>query len=110
MLARSHQLQGIFGLLKPFIHVHILICFVDVYQNHGVVRGTTLRKEAPPVLPLPFGEQETEGEVAHSCTFSRTNRWMDGVRGGKRETNMTTTARWRDPFKVKGGFRGIGAS
>ena len=36
MLARSHQLQGIFGLLKPFIHVHILICFVEVYQNHGV--------------------------------------------------------------------------
>ena len=36
MIARSHQLQGIFGLLKPFIHVHILICFVDVYQNHGV--------------------------------------------------------------------------
>ena len=37
MLARSRQLQGIFGLLKPFLHVQILICFVDVYQNHGVV-------------------------------------------------------------------------
>ena len=36
MLARSRQLQGIFGLLKPFLHVQILICFVDVYQNHGV--------------------------------------------------------------------------
>ena len=42
MLARSRQLQGIFGLLKPFLHVQILICFVDVYQNHGVCtrRGT----------------------------------------------------------------------
>ena len=38
MLARSRQLQGIFGLLKPFLHVQILICFVDVYQNHGVVK------------------------------------------------------------------------
>ena len=38
MLARSRQLQGIFGLLKPFLHVQILICFVDVYQNHGVLR------------------------------------------------------------------------
>ena len=36
MLARSRQLEGIFGLLKPFLHVQILICFVDVYQNHGV--------------------------------------------------------------------------
>ena len=36
MLARSRHLQGIFGLLKPFLHVQILICFVDVYQNHGV--------------------------------------------------------------------------
>ena len=36
MLARSRQLQGIFGLLNPFLHVQILICFVNVYQNHGV--------------------------------------------------------------------------
>ena len=36
MLARSRQLEGIFGLLKPFLLVQILICFVDVYQNHGV--------------------------------------------------------------------------
>ena len=36
MLARSHQLQGVFGLLKPLLHVHILICFVFVCQNHGV--------------------------------------------------------------------------
>ena len=41
MLARSRQLQGIFGLLKPFLHVQILICFVDVYQNHGVERRPT---------------------------------------------------------------------
>ena len=41
MLARSRHLQGIFGLLKPFLHVQILICFVDVYQNHGV--NTTVR-------------------------------------------------------------------
>ena len=49
MLARSRQLQGIFGLLKPFLHVQILICFVDVYQNHGVqsysvIRGPKLRQ------------------------------------------------------------------
>ena len=37
MLARSRQLEGIFGLLKPFLHVQILICFVDIYQNHGVL-------------------------------------------------------------------------
>ena len=37
MLARSRQLQGIFGLLNSFRHVQILICFVDVYQNHSVV-------------------------------------------------------------------------
>ena len=36
MLARSRQLEGIFRLLKPFLHVQILIFFVDVYQNHGV--------------------------------------------------------------------------
>ena len=33
-------LQGhcpLVGLLKPSLHVQILICFVDVYQNHGVV-------------------------------------------------------------------------
>ena len=45
MLARSHQLQGIFGLLKPFIHVHILICFVEVYQNHGVQQSKDLHAE-----------------------------------------------------------------
>ena len=43
MLARSRQLQGIFGLLKPFLHVQILICFVDVYQNHGVLYGTAAK-------------------------------------------------------------------
>ena len=43
MLARSRQLQGIFGLLKPFLHVQILICFVDVYQNHGVHTKTMPR-------------------------------------------------------------------
>ena len=42
MLARSRQLQGIFGLLKPFLHVQILICFVDVYQNHGVPLSKSL--------------------------------------------------------------------
>ena len=51
MLARSHQLQGIFGLLKPFIHVHILICFVEVYQNHGVLRETMYFAQKIFILP-----------------------------------------------------------
>ena len=45
MLACSRQLQGIFGLLTPFLHVQILICFVDVYQNHGVVFALLLGPE-----------------------------------------------------------------
>ena len=70
MLARSRQLQGIFGLLKPFLHVQILICFVDVYQNHGVVE---------PALSWPNGinflvavessERAREGEREHTFSF-----------------------------------------
>ena len=36
MLARSHQLQSIFRLLKPFLHVQIWCQSVAVFQNHGV--------------------------------------------------------------------------
>ena len=36
MLARSHQLQSIFRLLKPFPHVQIWSQSVAVFQNHGV--------------------------------------------------------------------------
>ena len=37
MLARSHQLQSIFRLLKPFLPVQIWCQSVAVFQNHGVV-------------------------------------------------------------------------
>ena len=43
MLARSCHLQGIFRLLKPFLHVQILICFVEVYQKHSVFMYLTTR-------------------------------------------------------------------
>ena len=36
MLARSRQLQSIFGLLKPFLYVQIWCQSVIVFQNHGV--------------------------------------------------------------------------
>ena len=59
MLARSHQLQGIFGLLKPFIHVQILICFVDVYQNHGVI-----------ILSLSSSTQQRDSGPCHMTALS----------------------------------------
>ena len=37
MLARCHQLQSIFRLLKPFLHVQIWSQSVAVFQNHGVI-------------------------------------------------------------------------
>ena len=37
MLARSHQLQSIFGLLKPFLHGQIWCQSVALFQNHGVL-------------------------------------------------------------------------
>ena len=37
MLARCHQLQSIFRLLKPFLHVQIWCQSVAVFQNHGVL-------------------------------------------------------------------------
>ena len=36
MLARSRQLQSIFGLLKPFLHGQIWCQSVTLFQNHGV--------------------------------------------------------------------------
>ena len=36
MLARSHQLLSIFGLLKPLLHGQIWCQSVAVFQNHGV--------------------------------------------------------------------------
>ena len=53
MLARSRQLQGIFGVLKPFLHVQILICFVDVYQNHSVRRITKENQTRVEALQSP---------------------------------------------------------
>ena len=38
MLARCHQLQSIFRLLKPFLHVQIWSQSVAVFQNHGVLQ------------------------------------------------------------------------
>ena len=40
MLARSHQLQSIFRLLKPFLHVQIWCQSVAVFQNLGVLQCT----------------------------------------------------------------------
>ena len=37
MLARSRQLQSIFGLLKPFLHGQIWCQSVAFFQNHGVI-------------------------------------------------------------------------
>ena len=36
MLARSRQLQSIFGLLKPLLHDQIWCQSVAFFQNHGV--------------------------------------------------------------------------
>ena len=36
MLARSRQLQSIFGLLKPLLHVQIWCQSVAFFQNHSV--------------------------------------------------------------------------
>ena len=36
MLARSRQLQSIFGLLEPFLHGQIWCQSVALFQNHGV--------------------------------------------------------------------------
>ena len=80
MLARSRQLQGIFGLLKPFLHVQILICFVDVYQNHGVlwtdclntdenVLQHTLSGEGEGLynFKCQHGPAECQGNMVHAC-------------------------------------------
>ena len=34
-----HSLQGIFGLLKPLLHVQIWSQSVVVFQNHGVLKS-----------------------------------------------------------------------
>ena len=47
MLARSHQLQSIFRLLKPFLHVQIWCQSVAVFQNHGVLGLYLLAFEVP---------------------------------------------------------------
>ena len=42
MLARSRQLQSIFGFLKPFLHGQIWCQSVALLQNHGVwIKGAS---------------------------------------------------------------------
>ena len=54
MLARSRQLQGIFGLIKPLLHGQILVYFVDVSQNDDVlVMPEEIKQQAK--LKLKFG-------------------------------------------------------
>ena len=52
MLARCHQLQSIFRLLKPFLHVQIWCQSVAFFQNQGVEYSDSILDVA--VLPLIF--------------------------------------------------------
>ena len=58
MLARCHQLQSIFRLLKPFLHVQIWSQSVAVFQNHGVF------------LPSDLFSRSKHGRLKHtSCVL-----------------------------------------
>ena len=52
MLARSHQLQSIFGLSKPFLHGQIWCQSVALFQNHGVVALRLIDSKYPEVKVL----------------------------------------------------------
>ena len=95
MLARSHQLQSIFRLLKPFLHVQIWSQSVAVFQNHGVhsIRSNVQNPiKVPPSIP-PQSKGKVSYKVITSCrtlTFwwmPKTQHWCN-LRGTSVENSL----------------------